>query len=106
MDEERSKREKVMERESIAMSARARRALDFVARVLRERGTAGRPIWPIVPSSLYHAFTEDRLRDLPVLVISYEARVCGWGAIIRPLRVMPWRAASVRRMAYWAQTFC
>ena len=44
--------------ESIGISARARRALDFVARVLRERGTAGQPIWPIVPSSLYHAFTE------------------------------------------------
>ena len=69
--------------ESIAISARARRALDFVARVLRERGTAGQPIWPIVPSSLYHAFTEGRLRDLRVLVISYDASVFGWGAIIR-----------------------
>ena len=69
--------------ESIAISARARRALDFVARVLRERGTAGQPIWPIVPSSLYHAFTEGKLRDLRVLVISYDASVAGWGAIIR-----------------------
>ena len=69
--------------ESIEISARARRALDFVARALRERGSAGQPIWPIVPSSLYCAFTEGRLRDLLVLVISYDASVFGWRAIIK-----------------------
>ena len=43
---------------SIGISARARRALEFVARALREKGSlalpgsAGQPIWPIVPSSL------------------------------------------------------
>ena len=61
----------------------ARRALDFVARALREKGSAGQPIWPIVPSSLYCAFTEGRRRDLRVLVNSYDASVYRWGAIIR-----------------------
>ena len=35
------------------------------------------------PSSLYCAFTEGRLRDLRVVVISYDASVYGWGAVIR-----------------------
>ena len=57
--------------------------MDFVARALREKGSAGQPIWPLVPSLLYCAFTDGRLRDLRVLVISYDASVFGWGAIIR-----------------------
>ena len=69
--------------ESMEVSARAHRALDFVARALREKGSAGQPMWPIVPSSLYCAFAEGRLRDLRVLVILYDASVYGWGAIIR-----------------------
>ena len=68
--------------QSIEILARARRALNFVALSLREKGSAGQPIWPIVPSSLYCAFTAGRLRDLRVLVISYDASVHGWGAII------------------------
>ena len=37
---------------SLEISARASRALDFVARVLQEKGSAGQPIRPLVPSSL------------------------------------------------------
>ena len=56
-----------------------------MALALRERGSAGQPE-PIVPSSLYCAVTEGRLRDLRVLVISYDASVFVWGAIIRESR--------------------
>ena len=95
---------------SIEISARARRALNLLARAMRERGSAGQPIWPIVPSSLYcrGAFTEGTLRDLRVMVISYDAIVYGFGAIIRMSaspRAMPLRAASERHTTYWAQTF-
>ena len=80
--------------DSIEISARARRALDFVAGALRERGSAGQPIWPIVPSSLYCAFIESRLRDLRV-TRACMGGVLSYGCRRRP-RAMPLRSASER----------
>jgi len=36
----------------IRVSERARSALDFAARALQDYGASGKPIWPLVPSSL------------------------------------------------------
>ena len=79
--------------ESIEISARVHRALDFVARVLRERGSTGQPIWPVVPSS------------------SSTMLACTGGVPLHGCRQTPratlWRAASERGTTCWAQaSFC
>ena len=51
-----------------------------MARVLWDKGSAGKPIWPI-----FLAHIEGLLRDSQVLVISYYATVHRWDAIFRVL---------------------
>ena len=46
-------------------------------------GTAGQPIWPVAASSLYGAFMAGDMVDARVLVITFDASIHGWGAIIR-----------------------
>ena len=58
-------------------------ALGFIRRCLERLGTAGQPLWPVVASSLYGAFLDGRLSGVRVLVITYDASVFGWGAVIR-----------------------
>ena len=57
--------------------------LDFIRRCLEKFGTAGQPLWPVVASSLYGAFLDGRLAGVRVLVITYDASVFGWGAVLR-----------------------
>ena len=66
-----------------SLSARARRALDYAKEALDRFGESGQPLWPVVPSSLFCAFMERRLASIRVLLISYDASVHGWGAVIR-----------------------
>jgi hypothetical protein len=65
------------------LSARARRALAFMREAMERFGNAGQPLWPTVPSSFYSAFLEGRLGGVHALVITYDASVHGWGAVIR-----------------------
>ena len=65
------------------LSARALEALGFIRWCLERLGTAGQPLWPVVASSLYGAFLDGRLSGVRVLVITYDASVFGWGAVIR-----------------------
>ena len=65
------------------LSARTLEALDFIRRCLEKFGTVGQPLWPLVPSSVYGAFLDGRLAGVRVLVITYDASVFGWGAVIR-----------------------
>ena len=58
-------------------------ALAYAKEALERHGSSGQPLWPVVPSSLYGAFITQRLGSIRVLVISYDASVHGWGAIIR-----------------------
>ena len=67
----------------IALSDRTRVALDYLRVALERYGNAGQPLWPIVPSSLYGAFLSGEERDARVLVITFDASVHGWGAVIR-----------------------
>jgi hypothetical protein len=46
-------------------------------------GGAGQPLWPVVPSSLYGAFLAGEARDARILVITFDASVDGWGAVVR-----------------------
>ena len=65
------------------LSARSLAALEFIRRCLERLGSAGQPLWPVVASSLYGAFLDGRLAGVRVLVITYDASVFGWGAVIR-----------------------
>jgi hypothetical protein len=65
------------------LSPRAMCALAYAKEALERHGESGQPLWPVVPSSLYGAFLTQRLGPIRVLVISYDASVHGWGAIIR-----------------------
>ena len=64
-------------------SPRARRAIDFALTAIQSYAARGQPIWPVVPSSLYGAFLDDRLVGSNVLVITFDASVYGWGAVFR-----------------------
>ena len=53
-------------------------------RVALERyGTVGQPLWPVVPSSLYGALLAREETDTRFLVITFDASVHGWGAVLR-----------------------
>ena len=67
----------------VSLSARAMRALAYAQEALVRFGESGQPLWPVVASSLYGAFLTRRLGPIRALVISYDASVHGWGAIIR-----------------------
>ena len=69
--------------QEMTVSSRVRRALAFARAAMDRFGTAGQPLWPIVPSSLYGAFVERRLGPIKVLLITYDASVHGWGAVVR-----------------------
>jgi hypothetical protein len=43
----------------------------------------GQPLWPVVPSSLYGAFLAGEAREVRILVITFDASVDGWGAVVR-----------------------
>ncbi len=64
------------------LSDRSLDALDFIKRCLERFGTVGQPLWPLIASSMYGAFLDGRLSGLRVLVITYDASVYGWGAVI------------------------
>ncbi len=44
---------------------------------MEKYGTAGQPLWPVVPSSLYGAFLAGEERDTRILVITFDASVHG-----------------------------
>jgi hypothetical protein len=55
----------------------------FVRCILDEYAETGRPLWPPVPSSLYAAFLAGDIALSRVVVISWDASVRGWGALVR-----------------------
>ncbi len=55
----------------------------FVRGILEEYAETGRPLWPPVPSSLYAAFLAGDITLSWVVVISWDASVRGWGALVR-----------------------
>jgi hypothetical protein len=67
----------------LVVSARARNALDFMRTAIERYGNSGQPLWPIVPSSFYGAFLAGDAADASPLIITYDASVHGWGAILR-----------------------
>jgi hypothetical protein len=67
----------------LRVSECARQALELM-RVAREKyGTAGQPLWPVVLSSLYGAFLAGEERDTRIRVITFDASVHGWAAVLR-----------------------
>jgi hypothetical protein len=67
----------------IPVSARARLALDFMRTALERYGGCGQPMWPAVPSSLHGAFLAGEEAGLRLLVITFDASVHGWAAVIQ-----------------------
>ncbi len=57
----------------------------FVRGILEEYAETGRPLWPPVPSSLYAAFLARDITLSRVVVISWDASVRGWGALVRSM---------------------
>ena len=69
--------------QELRVSERARRALEFMRTALDKYGNVGQPLWPVVPSSLYGAFLAGEERDARILVITFDASVHGWAAVLR-----------------------
>ena len=67
----------------VRMSERARTALEFMRTAVERYGGAGQPLWPVVPSSLYGAFLAGKAREALILVITFNASLDGWGAVVR-----------------------
>jgi hypothetical protein len=67
----------------VRMSERARTALEFMRTAVERYGGAGQPLWPVVPSSLYGAFLAGEAREALILVITFNASLDGWGAVVR-----------------------
>jgi hypothetical protein len=67
----------------VRMSERARTALEFMRIAMERYGDAGQPLWPVVPRSLYGAFLDGEATEARILVITFDAIVDGWGAVIR-----------------------
>jgi hypothetical protein len=55
----------------------------FVRGILEAYAETGRPLWPPVPSSLYAAFLAGDIDLSRVVIISWDASVRGWGALVR-----------------------
>jgi hypothetical protein len=69
--------------QELPVSERARQALEFMRIAMEKYGSDGQPLWPVVPSSLYGAFLAGEERDSRTLVITFDASVHGWGAVLR-----------------------
>jgi hypothetical protein len=67
----------------VRMSERARTALEFMRTAMERYRDAGQPLWPVVPSSLYGAFLAGEAKEARILVITFDASVDGWGAVVR-----------------------
>jgi hypothetical protein len=67
----------------VRMSERARTALEFMRTAMERYGDAGQPLWPVVPSSLYGAFLAGEAKEARILIITFDASVDGWGAVVR-----------------------
>ena len=67
----------------LALSPRAARALRLAIHALADYTPRGIPMWPLIASSLYGAFLDGCLRNLEVLVITFDASVHGLGACAR-----------------------
>ena len=67
----------------VPVTDRARRALALAEEIIAVYGETGQPIWPTVPSSFFGRFLAGELGDIRPLVITYDASVHGWGAILR-----------------------
>jgi hypothetical protein len=60
----------------------ARQALEFMCVVMDKYGNSGQPLWPVVPSSLYSAFMAGEEWDARILVITFDASVHDWAAVL------------------------
>jgi hypothetical protein len=68
---------------AVRMSERARTVLEIMRTALERYGDAGQPLWPVGPSSLYGAFLAGEAKEARILVITFDASVDGWGAVVR-----------------------
>ena len=55
----------------------------FIRGVLSDYATRGRPLWPLVPSTLYAAFLDDDTGSARVATITWDASLHGWGMVLR-----------------------
>ena len=64
------------------MSERALQALEFMHTAMERFGTAGQQLWPVVQSSLYDSLLAGEETDARVLVVTFDASVHGWAAVL------------------------
>jgi hypothetical protein len=67
----------------VRISERACTALEFMRTAMERYCDAGQPLWPVVPSSMYGAFLAGEAREARILVVTFDASVDGWGAVVR-----------------------
>jgi hypothetical protein len=55
----------------------------FIREVLEEFAETGRPLWPLVSSSLHAAFLAGETGPAHIAVITWDASLHGWGMVLR-----------------------
>ena len=86
----------------LAVSTRTRAALQLMNQILVQYGTAGRPIWPVPPASLFGAFCAGQLQEpaQATIVLLVHAGPAGWAATLRHSLLAPASPATVLR-GHW-----
>ena len=92
----------------IPCTIRTRAAIGALHAVASQYGSAGQPIWPLPPASLYGAFLSGSATSFPTAVLTAFALPSGWGFSLRlhpaspPLTGSgPWSAALGLLDASW-----
>jgi hypothetical protein len=67
----------------LRVSERARQALELMRVAMEKYGNAGQPLSPVALSSLYGACLAGEERDARIWVITLDASVHGWAAVLR-----------------------
>ncbi len=55
----------------------------FIRGVLSDYATRGRPLWPLVSSTLYAAFLAGETGSARVVTITWDSSLHGWGMVFR-----------------------
>jgi hypothetical protein len=81
----------------LAVSTRTRASLRLMTLILAQYGSAGRPIWPVPPASLFGAFCAGQLQEpaQATVVLLAHAGLAGWAATLRHSLLAPADTATV-----------
>ena len=69
--------------QTVSLPPAVSEAAVFIRGVLEDFATLGRPLWPLVPSTLHAAFLANETGSARIAVITWDASLHGWGMVLR-----------------------